>query len=208
MLAVKTMYLEASLALFLAVTIAHGEVSSGNQVIPDEATVLHGKLACKLDPAVRAWVAEEGGRIAKDPKATVVTVRSDVQSRFAGKSTSAMDLEAVTFMVLVETAQQMNGDLQSLIRKAPTPGPKKSPSREKVVAGIAPPKERPQSGIVTKAGIPPAIKTGITSGTSMSDTQSLRLQMAMERRSKFIEELSNVMKKISDTEDTTVQNLK
>jgi putative addiction module CopG family antidote len=44
--------------------------------------------------------------------------------------------------------------------------------------------------------------------SEMSEMTSLRLQMAMDRRSKFIETLSNIMKKISTTADTLVQNLK
>jgi hypothetical protein len=42
----------------------------------------------------------------------------------------------------------------------------------------------------------------------ISEITSLRLQMMMDRRSKFISTLSNIMKKISATQDTLVQNLK
>ena len=42
----------------------------------------------------------------------------------------------------------------------------------------------------------------------MSEMTSLRLQMTMDRRSKFIETLSNIMKKIGTTQDTLTQNLK
>jgi len=42
----------------------------------------------------------------------------------------------------------------------------------------------------------------------MSEMTSLRLQMTMDRRSKFIETLSNIMKKIGTTQDSLVQNLK
>lgn len=42
----------------------------------------------------------------------------------------------------------------------------------------------------------------------MSEMTSMRLQMTMDRRSKFISTLSNIMKKISMTQDTLVQNLK
>jgi len=34
------------------------------------------------------------------------------------------------------------------------------------------------------------------------------MQMMMDRRSKFIRTLNNIMKKISTTQDTLVQNLK
>ncbi len=42
----------------------------------------------------------------------------------------------------------------------------------------------------------------------MSEMTSLRLQIMMDRRSKFLSTLSNIMKKISETQDTLVQNLK
>jgi hypothetical protein len=42
----------------------------------------------------------------------------------------------------------------------------------------------------------------------LSEETSLRLQIFMDRRSKFIETLSNLMKKINTTMETLVQNLK
>jgi hypothetical protein len=48
----------------------------------------------------------------------------------------------------------------------------------------------------------------VTCMSEMSEMTSLRLQMTMDRRSRFIETLSNIMKKISETNDTQVQNLK
>jgi hypothetical protein len=41
-----------------------------------------------------------------------------------------------------------------------------------------------------------------------SETISLRLQMRMDRRSKFISTLSNIMKKVSATQNGIVQNFK
>jgi hypothetical protein len=41
-----------------------------------------------------------------------------------------------------------------------------------------------------------------------SEMLSLRLQMTMDRRSKFISTLSNIMKKIATTQDTLIQNIK
>jgi Arc/MetJ-type ribon-helix-helix transcriptional regulator len=42
----------------------------------------------------------------------------------------------------------------------------------------------------------------------LSEMTSLRLQMLMDRRSKLIETLSNILKKIATTQDSLVQNLK
>ena len=53
-----------------------------------------------------------------------------------------------------------------------------------------------------------AIKNNLDGMNEMSEMTSLRLQMTMDRRSKFISTLSQIMKKISTTQDTLVQNLK
>ena len=52
------------------------------------------------------------------------------------------------------------------------------------------------------------LKGKLDSMNEMSEMTSLRLQMMMDRRSKFISTLSNIMKKVSTTQDTLVQNLK
>ena len=55
---------------------------------------------------------------------------------------------------------------------------------------------------------PDELKGKLDGMNEMSEMTSLRLQMTMDRRSKFISTLSNIMKKISTTQDTLVQNLK
>ncbi|HLW80897.1 MAG TPA: hypothetical protein VKS20_02530 [Candidatus Acidoferrales bacterium] len=53
-----------------------------------------------------------------------------------------------------------------------------------------------------------SLKSQLDSMSEMSDTQSLLLQMSMDRRSKFMETLSNIMKKTSDTQSSILSNLK
>jgi hypothetical protein len=55
---------------------------------------------------------------------------------------------------------------------------------------------------------PRELKRKLNGLKEMSEMNSLRLQMTMDRRSKFISTLSNMMKKISTTQDTLVQNIK
>jgi hypothetical protein len=52
------------------------------------------------------------------------------------------------------------------------------------------------------------LQADLDSMNEMSEMVSMRLQMAMDRRSKFVETLSNVLKKIADTQDAIVQNMK
>lgn len=52
------------------------------------------------------------------------------------------------------------------------------------------------------------IKNTLDSMSEMGETESLRLQMAMDRLSKMMSTLSNLLKKISDTDAGITQNIK
>lgn len=52
------------------------------------------------------------------------------------------------------------------------------------------------------------MKNDVDSMSEMSETESLRLQMAMDRLSKMMSTLSNLLKKISDTQQNITQNMK
>lgn len=53
-----------------------------------------------------------------------------------------------------------------------------------------------------------AVLGSLISQGELAETESLRLQMAMDRRSKFISSLSNIMKQVSTTQESILQNLK
>ena len=48
----------------------------------------------------------------------------------------------------------------------------------------------------------------IDSSDELSEETSLELQMSMDRRSKLMDTLGNILKNINDTENSIVQNLK
>ena len=52
------------------------------------------------------------------------------------------------------------------------------------------------------------VKNKLDSMSEMGEMESLRLQMAMDRLSKMMSTLSNLLKKISDTSQSITQNLK
>jgi hypothetical protein len=52
------------------------------------------------------------------------------------------------------------------------------------------------------------LKVKLDSMSEMGEMESLRLQMAMDRMSKMMSTLSNILKKISDTAQAITQNLK
>lgn len=53
-----------------------------------------------------------------------------------------------------------------------------------------------------------SLQSDLDSMSELGETESLRLQMAMDRMSKMMTTLSNILKKISDTSDAITQNLK
>ncbi len=69
----------------------------------------------------------------------------------------------------------------------------------------------PVKRIATKKEIDATVETmksDLDSMSEMGEMESLRLQMAMDRKSKAMEALSNLLKKISETQNTIIQNLK
>jgi Arc/MetJ-type ribon-helix-helix transcriptional regulator len=52
------------------------------------------------------------------------------------------------------------------------------------------------------------LRDKLDSLSEMGEMESLRLQMIMDRRSKMIQTLSNIMKKMSDTSQSIIQNMK
>lgn len=67
------------------------------------------------------------------------------------------------------------------------------------------------SSTVSKAELDAMVikaKNDLDSMSEMGEMESLRLQMAMDRQSKMTSTLSNILKKISQTADQIIQNLK
>ena len=87
----------------------------------------------------------------------------------------------------------------------PVPDPESEPGVIFVPADLP---NGPLVSVAQLRSIQDDLKGQLDSMSEMSEMTSLRLQMAMDRRSKFIETLSNIMKKIDSTADTLVQNLK
>ena len=52
------------------------------------------------------------------------------------------------------------------------------------------------------------LKNELDSMSEMSEMESLRLQMAVDRFSKVMSALSNILKKISDTQSAIITNVK
>ena len=70
---------------------------------------------------------------------------------------------------------------------------------------------QPAAGAPSKAELDTMVdtmKSDLDSMSEMGEMESLRLQMAMDRMSKMMSTLSNLLKKISDAQNSITQNLK
>jgi hypothetical protein len=70
------------------------------------------------------------------------------------------------------------------------------------------PGKGPLTGLAQLKCIQAFLQGELDGMNGMSEMTSLRLQMAVDRRSKLMITLSNVMKKMSDTQESIVENLK
>lgn len=190
--------------LICALASALGALSGAPQPVvaadmPPDAVRLHQALVQRVQPPVRAWIGNEARRLAMaGPRAAPdeAAVRAQVRSRFAGQRLGEMDIDALVMMVMMEAAaaeEQATRDLLEQMKAT-------NAEREKLRALQA---EARKQGAARDE-----LKGKLDSLNEMSQVNSLRLQMLMDRRSKFLNIVNNIMKKISSTQDTLVQNLK
>ena len=127
--------------------------------------------------------------------------------------TTGGDIEALAFLVLMETSKSAQDDLKSIMdgvnaintAKSKLPG-SRDPQGALDLDSIL-------QLMLTVYGMNIdaefcSMRKDLDSMSELGETDSLRLQMAMDRMSKMMSTLSNLMTKISDTNSTIVQNLK
>jgi hypothetical protein len=124
---------------------------------------------------------------------------------------AATDVNALAFTVMMEAAKSAQDDLKAIMAKVTAINSQKKKLRELI-------KEKQTGNLdfeatfqVMAVGMDALIdqmKNDLDSMTEMGEMESLRLQMAMDRLSKMMSTLSNLLKKISDTASQITQNLK
>jgi hypothetical protein len=123
------------------------------------------------------------------------------------------DIEALAFLVLMEASKSAQDDLKSIMDgvKAINAAKSKLPDSRDPHGTLD--VDAILQLMLTVYGVNleaefDAIRKDLDSTSELSEIESLRLQMAMDRMSKMMSTLSNLMKKMSDTSSGIVQNLK
>ncbi len=153
-----------------------------------------------------------------------------------GANNNSSDIEAIAFLVLMQATKESQEDLKAIMDKVKAINESKQKLRtaESSLKNSQAAVSRAQLDsfrlLLTKT---PAVKpkpaaanrmTPVTrqeindmagkisqelkSLNEMNEMEALRLQMAMDRQSKTISTVSNLLKKVSQTADTVIQNLK
>jgi hypothetical protein len=148
-------------------------------------------------------------------------VRVDVQINPYSAAVSGGDLEAIAFIVMMQAAHSAQEDLKAIMEQAKAINASKEKLRglfDKTQA--APPLRH---GTLNFESVFQVMATlyakqleaetdellgSLDSLSEMGEMESLRLQMAMDRLSKMMSTLSNLLKKASETSSQIVQNLK
>jgi hypothetical protein len=132
------------------------------------------------------------------------------------------DIEAIAFLVLLEASKSARSDLKGIMDQVKSINEKKKKLRETLdVARDKRPGGLPDSrALVDLDSFVEAIATlqvnamveelhaDLDQMSEYSEMDQLRLQMAMDRLSKMMSTLSNLLKKLADTQSAIIQNMK
>jgi hypothetical protein len=132
-----------------------------------------------------------------------------------------VDIETLAFIVLMQASKSAQDDLKAIMAQVKAINRAKEKQREllnKLKAAESSPRTALDFESVVQLMLTiyakqleaefEAIQEDIDSLSELGEMESLRLQLAMDRLSKMMSTLSNLMKKISDTTNQIVQNLK
>lgn len=173
----------------------------------------HEARMANLSPGLRTWVSAEA-RTTLDsgtpPDADVIA--DAVQARLVGQDFSNGDIETLVQLVMMECTRQADAELREMMEQMRATNKRKARMRQAAAAQNNAKKELSTAARAEYAGpsgSPPAeAESAADSMSEMGEMDQLRLQMLMDRRSKAMETLSNLMKKQSDTASTITSNLK
>lgn len=166
-------------------------------------------------PAVpKARAAWEAVRRAEDDLEAKLATAKPANSWAVLGSLDGADIGALAFLVLMQSSKSAQEDLKAIMARVKAINEKKAKLRE--LLGDA--QERasrldPDSfarAIVTMQAdaMVEQIERDLASLSEMSEMPSLRLQMAMERISRMMSVLSSILKKLADTQQAIVRNIK
>lgn len=201
--------------LFLVLTVSPfglSQAAPAPTFPPGVESTAAGFMA-RVGPQTRIWIQQEASRELVTNTVSQAVATKAVRANPAFAHLGGSDAQAVAFLVLVEAARSAQQDLTTIADYVKRVNDQKATLRQigeevrNSTTNATAVQLTPLSRAEFDAQLARA-KDNLDSLTEMGETESLRLQLAMDRLSKIMSILSNLSKQISATNTTITQNLK
>lgn len=204
--------------LLLFIITVNAQTNTG---IPPRADTLYNKLMAAANPVKKNWVYKTAIKY-RGKEITELKAMNEVTnaSSILGKMSEG-NIEALAFLVLMQASKSAEEDLRNMMAGIKTTNNAKANQRDQIQdyqnkKNETLLKTRDEYSVLKKDSVKiitinPAFKiqaTGKDNLNEMDQQQQLRLQMVMDRKQKTTEAISNLLKKIADTEQEIIQNIK
>lgn len=168
------------------------------------------KFYDKAMPVIKKEYRDIAINTAKQLRGKIINSDSLVNAMKAKSALSNLqssDIEALCFLIMMEASKDSREDLKSIMAKTKEVNKEKQSLRnqKRNFTKSKNDSTKPNLSIQTKNL---KIQNEKADQTDYAEQSSLRLQMVMDRRSKILSALSNIMKKISNSQDQIISNLK
>jgi len=147
------------------------------------------------------WIDEQAKRLSQG-QMDEGSLHTVILNRFTRQPIKTGDVEAIKFLTYIQAIKYMDNDISDTNGKLRSFEEQKRELRTKIS------RQEADSKVAKLKPMPDDLKGKLDGMNEMSEMTALRLQMTMDRRSKFIETLSNIMKKIGTTMESITQNIK
>jgi hypothetical protein len=216
----KLSAMKAALLFVSSILITYAVTGQQNEISP-KADSLYHKIMAAARPAVKNWVTSTVTKYkGKDLTQDQALAEANQSYAVLGNMNGA-DIEALAFLVLMQASKSAQEDLKSIINEVKSINNAKAAQRQQLNTlknSSATMKTTARADYKKPDSLNPS-KTAIAlkaadlkdkkdNMSDMSSEQQLKMQMVMDRRSKMNEAISNLLKKVSETEQQIIQNLK
>jgi uncharacterized protein YdbL (DUF1318 family) len=222
-------------SLFVAPLLFGQGVSITHAVTPIPAEVVRTRssLTAKLADSAKVKLQHVVTAVAGKSDSTAspdkldAAIRGAVGESFSGANLGGAEVDALVFVIATDIAKENETSIRDLAAEVDKMAKQKDDIRKRLAAtrtAEAKPASRPSVSLTTakvsttgaiKAPAPlaadasaAAMQDRLDQLSQLSEMGQLRLQMMTDRSSKAIAALSNLMKKVSDTDSSILSNLK
>ena len=157
--------------------------------MPPEATAFYNKAMPLIRQHIKDIVVQTAHAI-KRYNANADSLSRRLRANHVMKGMSNHDIDGITVLILVQASRDADADLKVM------------------VLGMSRRNEQKQQQTTIQSTSVKNAKNENRSTDEINDIQNLRLQVIIERKRRMAEEISNVMQKIQNTQQSIINNLK